>query len=652
MNNSDQQRVKFYSRDDLSIGFLIDRVGEIVRAFSSSAPPTDTVDVIEHYEAIQFFKEGIFPSNYDKQDISVAMAKVPQIEGEIGRHFSKISDENFASAISNLDFEYHGRLLELLGKYKVYSRCDSSVVIPALESEGFHLREIVENKNLVQKYDSSIRELFFKETRSAELLIENMFSDFQHSTLHIPKSLTNTDLHQLIHEYIDHDSANFNHLKLIAEAKIGNGAAIDAKIKLKAKRRSDSELSKFFDENDGIRFGSEVRLNPELSETWKVEFDESNGLFSQIDYSTSWFNQTQDSRSILNNFIHLFCFVNEQGILTFPAYSAQSGTLEQCFSHSGKDAYKTGVMFDHLNNLTLSQLELYRRYLESNGLELEEAISWFFAQYLPEEFGANGFRFTPSDVNSSFLQKVRHLFPEIEGIAHQYLLYVENSEIDHELLAIGSQQVRYQDIPTQLDKKYLTQSDGETIAAIIFLLYNDQSPLTHTKDDRKAANTVTLLKSHVITYDDFHQSQQDQVNFLLEQRILTNAQDRIYLTNNSQEAILEALFQYDSLNYLHLSAAEQIEANKMTDKGWLEPRNYLLSEEEAAYFDYCLNARFSNGLNLRNRYLHATQGGDDEHYMVYLIALRLLIALVIKINDDFCLSSPISDSRSNAQSFI
>ena len=85
----------------------------------------------------------------------------------------------------------------------------------------------------------------------------------------------------------------------------------------------------------------------------------------------------------------------------------------------------------------------------------------------------------------------------------------------------------------------------------------------------------------------------------------------------------------------------------MVEKGWLKPRDYLLTEEEAAYFDYCLNARFSNGLNLRNRYSHATQGSEEEHYKVYLIVLRLLISLVIKINDDFCLLSPAPDSLSN-----
>jgi Insertion element 4 transposase N-terminal len=56
---------------------------------------------------------------------------------------------------------------------------------------------------------------------------------------------------------------------------------------------------------------------------------------------------------------------------------------------------------------------------------------------------------------------------------------------------------------------------------------------------------------------------------------------------------------------------------------------------------YYLNqVDFSNGPDLRNKYLHGSQvGADDEkqHLDTYITALKLLVALVIKINDDFCL---------------
>lgn len=78
---------------------------------------------------------------------------------------------------------------------------------------------------------------------------------------------------------------------------------------------------------------------------------------------------------------------------------------------------------------------------------------------------------------------------------------------------------------------------------------------------------------------------------------------------------------------------------EMEKKGWVERRASLLTVAESKYYDFMLNqSRFSNGPDLRNRYLHGSQlDGDDNsvHYTTYVQALRLLVGLVIKINDDF-----------------
>jgi len=647
MDDARKHRVKFFNRDHLSKKFMIDRVAELVREFSADSPPTSTVDTIEHYEAIQFFKEGIFPEGHDKQDISAANAKVLQIEEAVGRYFSGLSEENLISSIKEIDYEYHERLLELLGKYKVYNRCDADVIISALIAEGVHVREMVGDESLVKACDYSIRKILLSSSRNAELFVDHFLSEAQQSQIYLPKSLTSNDYHKMYTEYIDLKDANATYLQLIAGAKPKHAPGIDDKIRLKAKRRYDSEVSKIFEGNSGTRFGIEIIFDPDIPVPCKSDSYESNGRITRYAYSTSWLDKTYDYPSILNNFIHLFDFVSFQGLMVFPAYHSQRSTIESLFGKTGKNDYKTGVWFNHLDDLSLLQIHAYRGYLKSKGIEIESVISWFFTKYLPIEFGAYGFMFIPSDTRTSFLQRVRHLFPEMEGVAHQFSLYAEEHEIDPELLTMSSKQIRFHDIPTQLNKKYLFQSDDETVAAIIYQLYNDQSSITRTKDGRKASDAIELLSSQLVRYDDFHPWQQNCIDFLVTQGILANDQDHVYPTNESQVAILETLFQYSSLNYCYLTEAQRIEADKMVEKGWLKPRDYLLTEEEAAYFDYCLNARFSNGLNLRNRYSHATQGSEEEHYKVYLIVLRLLISLVIKINDDFCLLSPAPDSLSN-----
>jgi hypothetical protein len=96
-------------------------------------------------------------------------------------------------------------------------------------------------------------------------------------------------------------------------------------------------------------------------------------------------------------------------------------------------------------------------------------------------------------------------------------------------------------------------------------------------------------------------------------------------------------------NYYHLSKAGRLAADAMITRGWLTRRSTLLSESEASYFNYILNrSEFSNGPNLRNSYLHGSQAqahDEAEHFNAYITALRLTVALAIKINDDLCLSA-------------
>ena len=80
----------------------------------------------------------------------------------------------------------------------------------------------------------------------------------------------------------------------------------------------------------------------------------------------------------------------------------------------------------------------------------------------------------------------------------------------------------------------------------------------------------------------------------------------------------------------------------MINEGKLEFESTLFSRNEQDYFNYYLNmSEFIDGYDIRNSNLHGTQIGDrksDIHYSRYLQILLLIILIVIKINDDICLS--------------
>ena len=637
------RRVRFYGVHDLATGWHVPRVAELVEQFDPKSAPTSTVDILELHNVQQYLEHGFLPNSYTEDERDRAKARIPQIRSAVARFFSAIDNTNFAAIVAGVDHEYHEDLLDLLGRNKAFERCDGATVLPALRVTGVHLGEMLANKKLVQAFDTEIGDDLRASPRGAEHLIRKYLQKDRREDIHLPSSFTPVDARNLLENYIDSEDANPNYVGLIATAKEDPLVGIDAKLKLRAKRRNDELNAKFFAGNAGLKTGCEVSISDTQDEPVVFELDSSDGLVARYTYSRRWLEQTSDNPSILNNFQHLFDFVDHQVLLTLPSYPANLGVMERLMGATGKTEYKVGAAFRAVDMSSLLQTLLYHRFLESKDIDLERVISWFFEKYLVEEFGVSNFSFTPSGGGTSYLQKVRHLFAEMEGVANQFTLFVRDGELDRDLLAMGSEQARYKDMPSLLDGKYVYPTEGEEIASILHLLFSDQSTLNYINDSLKADNATRLLLENRVTYADFEDYQKPSVDHLINLGVLEDTGTRVQFANVDQLLIFNALFSTKAASYYHLSDAGRAEADAMVARGWVTRPSSLLTDAEGKYFNYFLNGvEFSNGPKLRNKYLHGAQAnadGEDAHFNTYITALRLTVALVIKMNDDFCLSA-------------
>ncbi|WP_404286046.1 hypothetical protein [Glutamicibacter arilaitensis] len=650
--NTAPRRVKFYGVHDMAAGFHMPRLAEIVERFDSKDVPTSTEDILELHNVQQYLEHGLLPIAYNDEERNKAKNQIPQMRSTIARFFSAVNNTNFASVVVGIGLEYHADFLDLLGRNKAFARSDAKTVLPVLATAGIGLGKLLTSKRLVEAYDAEMRKEILESPRNAEHLVRKYLQADVREEIHLPRSLTSVDARKLLQRYVDSTDVNSNYLGLIATAKENTRAGINAKLKLRAKRRNDEMTAKFFRENKGLRTGCEMSISETQDEPVVFEMDDSEGLVSRYTFSRQWLENTSDNPSILNNFQHLFEFVNHQVLLTLPAYPANLGVMERIMGTTGKTEYKIGAAFQSIDVRTLLQTRLYLHFLESKDIDLEQIISWFFGEYLVEEFGAPNFSFMPSAKVTSYLQKARHLFIEMESIANQFDLFVQDGELDRDLLTMGSELVRYKELPSLLDGKYLYPSDGDEITGILHLLFSDQSPLNYINENLNADNVARLLVENRVKYSDFEDHQRPRVDFLIKQGILEDTGMEVQLMNMEQFLILKALFDTQAASYYHLSGAGRSEADAMVAKGWATRSSSLLTNAEAMYFNYFLNeVEFGNGPKLRNKYLHGSQSnadGEDAHFHTYIIALRLSVALVIKINDDFCLSARESHPESNA----
>ena len=92
------------------------------------------------------------------------------------------------------------------------------------------------------------------------------------------------------------------------------------------------------------------------------------------------------------------------------------------------------------------------------------------------------------------------------------------------------------------------------------------------------------------------------------------------------------------LSYLekYVKIIEEMKSDKQIEFG-----STLFSIPEQHYLNYLFNrAEFSNGLDLRNKYVHGSHAPASEeaqHRTNYYVFLRTLAFIIIKINEEFCL---------------
>jgi hypothetical protein len=315
--------------------------------------------------------------------------------------------------------------------------------------------------------------------------------------------------------------------------------------------------------------------------------------------------------------------------------------MERVMTMRGKDEYVTGAAFRMKDQSSLLQTHMYREFLRSKGINIEAVIAWFFTDYLKDEYGADHLRFRPSSESATYLEKCRHLFSEMESVLKQFRLYAENGELDLDLLSMTSEQLEYRQIPSTVPGKYVYVTDHNDIRSIQHLLFSDQSHLGYIDAELNAASLAELLRSNHVTYDRFADHQKPGIDFLLRHGVLVTNDSQLELASAARFLALRELWNNDAGSYWHHSPGGRAAIDAMVADGWLERRSTLFTTSEADYINYFLNQSGpTGGPDLRNRYLHGSQAdGDDKavHLHTYLITLRLLIALVIKLNDDLYL---------------
>ena len=633
IKRGEMSAIKFYGISDLASSHYVEKADVFLSQLDLERSEAGINEVIACTNIIQYIEAGV--KNRWDPDLKTKLSALT------GRSLGRMKGKPIGSLYLELNQEYHEDFWRVFASYKLYQQYDDSDMQAFFDSSKPEISFLLRVKSLVSRYDKPLKEYLLSDPENAVLLLERYEAEqrLPSSELYLPMSLTLNDKEDLIVRYLESESPNLNYLDLIRDTSNRDDFRISDRTRLLAKRRCEKDTSAFFDKNGGLTTAISVRFIVGQKEEFIVTGD---GTTMALSYSADWISQNLDYATLMNNFIYLFGYVDDQMRVTLVSKASEMGTLESLMGVTSRHSYRDGVVFRRKNTVADLQLYSYIEILKSHAVSLEDLIAWFFGEYLQHEFGIDGFGINLPSPASSYLEKCRVIAPEIEAVLKRYNLLVEDGTIDNELLAMSSIPLSFSSCKSFCENKYV-YPNSEDFSRVCHLLFSDQCMLHYLPNEEKSFKSFyDLLKERNVSIVDYPEYLRPSLEWLARQGLIKiGTAGRIDVPDMNRLYVFWDLYHNETISFHNFPKVGQEIVKELIAASVLSTQSSLFSVSEQKYFNYCLNrSEFGNSLDLRNIYAHGSQPSgaesSDLHKYNYHVFLKILVLLVIKINDDIC----------------
>ncbi|HBZ26456.1 MAG TPA: hypothetical protein DEO54_09540 [Rikenellaceae bacterium] len=650
MRKTDLTKVEFHSKEDMAGGHNLQK-GEHILRCDTKLNYNDINEILELYNIKKYIDNDLYLKSWTEDDIKNFKQKAVEYGKAIGEFMATIDDSNILILYGNTLRNYIHSFWELVSNQSIFKRISKPNFSGILTNEPHIIHEILTHKNLVDYYNKEIKNFLLTYSQSAEIILSvyEIKDVFGKNQKYLPKSLTVEEKETILSDYLDSAEVNYNYIGLIQNARNRNDFKVSDKTRLKAKRLHKSETEKFFAGNNGTRYGVSVSFSEDASKIKDGIIDDD--FVINYSYSLDFIKQKNDSFLLFQNFIVLFEYLDLQRRINLVSKKNKMGVFEKVMGVHSKNDYKGGTEFNLMEMTSQVQLVAYNKVLSDLGFSLENILHQVFTSSFQEKYEfANNARFSIPSATSYF-EKVRLLAPEFESVLKQFKLFVEDGSIDFELLQISSNPTAIKDIPSLNKNKYIyLNEDNKELEVCINLFFSDQTLLAYVEPFKEEHyhTFFDLLTNEQVKFSSYEEHQKPPLNYLIEKEfIFIDSNNFVQITNPARIIILRDLFINEVASFYRYSFELRQEAERMETEKMIFFDSSLFSKPEQAYLNYFLNkSEFTNGLDLRNSYLHGTQATPDEvqkHEYAYFTYLKLLILTFLKIEDDLIIYKAIKD---------
>lgn len=642
-------RVRYFSPKDGCYGYMLDRIESI------DVPDYEDIDIndaIEYEQINRYFNKGI-PAKlrqiWTDEQFKEYSEKSKLLFNMANRFFSDLNDENIFDKYCQVDSFYETVFWEIFDSRKLFDRFSPEVFEKVLQYHEDAILTVLTYSKIVKKYGELLRKYILNHLSCIDLLLQYCEQDASDNSnnkkIYLPEEFSGEDILEFFDRYLDSEQVNPNYAAAIFLMQNNNKIRISDELRLKANRRYQQEWEKMSASDSSNTFSRQTKLifEPDQDQEDIVIFYQENNCYI-YSYSEKWFLETLDYPSILNNFIYVFKFVDYFQTRSLHTFNAlESLIFERINQTNSQYCYPENFSFHLKNDLAEMQMESYYKFLLKHKIRYENVLEWFFTEYLQKEFDCPKICLSMPSKDSIVREKCEIACDAMEIVIKQFSQYAEKHKIDFELLSISSGPIKFNQIPSLLNTKYL-YGLGKDFKNWSYLLLSDQCSLIYnniTNDNFRHSCFLDLLIKESVYKKDYSENEQSCIDQLVNADLIKIAEDgKIQIGNEIKLTVLRDLNDNGVISRWDYPKSAQPIFQEWISNGVLTEGRSLLSQQEADYFSYFLNReKYTNGLDIRNKYSHGIGQilNDDEHQRNYNILLRLMTILAIKINDDFWL---------------
>lgn len=625
---------KYYGKNDMSLNWELDKIVLRINSFDSEKVIEDVNEALELYNIVEFIKDGTIINRMQEKLCVKYVDKDSKMISTCAKFFATIVDENFEKVESEVSIMYIEDFWNVINNYKVYKRISNNTFTRYLNKPQTTLWVIMMQKEIVNHFREQIAEVLRTSEQTVQLLVSQHLEHNMSVDYFFPKELKLNEYEKIFQKYVDSREANPNILYLLMISNNTKECPISDKLKLSAKKAYE----RYFEDNKRAGTGFKFGVGISFRDDDEIVTCERNGQETLYIYDIKWLEENQDHATILNNFIYLFDYFDECWRCNFVSIDSQMGAIEKSIGIKGKKEYPRGAIFSMNCMKSTVQMQGYYFFLKEHGIYLENVVKWFFESYLKDEFGVEDFIINLSGENASWLEKCKNLVSEMDGVLKQFRMFVVDGRIDRELLEISSEHVIFTNMPSFVEMKY-GYVNSQELKREMFLLFSDQSHISYTEKTKSKYNTfITLVSTEKMKKSDFYPYQLPQLVWLIDRNIIYINQDGYIQLNQHKIIVLRDMYRHDVICPEYYLNRRPI-ILEMKDIGDIKFESTLFSKPEAKYMNYILNrAEFSDGKDLRNKYIHSTYPIDEKNQIQdYMELMKIMILIVGKINEEFIL---------------